>query len=305
MGGYTPIVAQWDTVGLGGSLATSTAAGDDDAALSAVGLLSVGSVNRTWTVAPGGLAADPVEMTVTYLPGDLDPLANSASLLAVVTEAGSSTLPNVVQRTATSATVALAAVPTGTFALGMPSANLSVTIGGPTDALAGEPYQALITATNLGAFGGTASVTIELDPGTTLVSATPSQGSCAPSGSSVVCSLGPIATGAIANVDLVVSFSTAGAHQVVARIAAALSTVDPDASNDIATLEVVLSVSPAPTPEPSPLVTPQPMSPPDRGELPDTAGSLELSGVAKLTIGVLAGLALIALLRVRPRPRHR
>jgi hypothetical protein len=294
--GYAPIVARWNAVGLDGALAASTAVGDDDAALAAVGLLSMASVNRTWSLAPAGLAADPVEITVAYLPGDLDPLADPASLLAVVTEGGASTLPSVVQRTATSVTVTLGAVPAGTLALGMPGSNLAVTIGGPADSLTGEPYTALVTATNLGAFGATASVELDLDPGTTLVSATPSQGSCAPSGSSVVCTLGPIAAGGTATVDLVVSFSAAGVHQLVARIAAAGPTVDADGTNDVATLDVAASLAPEPTPVAQTSPSPAP------NELPNTAGSLsELRAVANMTLLALVGLAVIALVRVRHR----
>ena len=300
--GYTPILAQWSAVGLDGTLAASTVAGDDDPVLAAVGLLSVASVNRTWTLAPAGLASDPVEITAVFLPGDLDPLADPAHLLAVVSEGGTSTLPSLVQRTATSATVLLAAVPSATLALGMPGSNLGVTIAGSTGSLTGEPYMALLTATNLGTFDGTASVELDLPPGTSLVSAAPSQGSCGQIASSVVvCGLGPIAAGGSASVDLVVRFSTPGAHQLVARVATAVPTVDADATNDVAILEVVVSLPPPePTPAPTPGLTPQPS--PVAGALPDTAGSpSELTAVAEVTLATLLGLALIALTRLRRR----
>ncbi len=76
--GYTPLVATWGAVSLDGTLAATTAAGDDAAGLAAVGLVPTASVNRTWTLAPAGLANDPIEVGVTYLPGDLDPLADPA-----------------------------------------------------------------------------------------------------------------------------------------------------------------------------------------------------------------------------------
>jgi hypothetical protein len=304
--GYTPIVVLWAAVGLDGALAASTSAGDDPASLLAVGLLPAASVNRTWTLAPTGLAADPVEITATYLATDLDPLADPASLLAVVSEGGSSSLPAVVGRTATSATASVAAIPAGTLGLGMPGSNLAVTIGGGAATLVDQPYPALVTATNLGAFGGTASVTIDLDPGTTFVSATPSQGSCAPSGSSVVCALGALAAGGPATVDLVVSFGTTGAHQLVARITTAATTVDADPTNDVATLDILAALPPEPTPAGSPVATPEPSASPAPGELPNTAGGPPgLNGVVEMTLVALAGLALIALARLRPRRTRR
>jgi hypothetical protein len=308
--GYTPIVVSWASVGLDGTLAASTSAGDDDAALAAVGLLPAASVNRTWTLVPTGLAADPVEIAVTYLSADLDPLADPASLLAVVSEGGTSSLPAVVGRTPTSATASVAAPPARTLGLGMPGSNLAVTIGGAPDTLVDQPYSGLVTATNLGAFGGTATVTVDLDPGTTLVSAVPSQGSCAPSGSSVICALGPMAPGGLANVALVVSFGTTGPHQLLARIEAAAATVDADPTNDVAALDIVAALPPEPTPAPTPASTPvgspATSASPAPGELPNTAGGPPaLNGVVVVTLVALAGLALIGFARLRPRRTRR
>jgi hypothetical protein len=304
--GYTPVLARWDAVGADGTLAASTAAGDDDAGLAAVGLEPMASVNRTWTLAPAGLAADLVEITVAYLPSDLDPLADPASVLAVVSEGGASTLPSLVDRTATSATVLLAGVPTATLALAMPGSNLAVTIGGAATSLVGEPYASVVTATNLGAFDADVSVELALDPGTTLLHAIPSSGTCAQMGASIVCGLGSIPAGGSATVDLGVTFNTLGAHQLTARIAAGAATVDPDGTNDIAGIDVVVQSAPEPTAQPTPGVTPQPTPSPAAGELPDTAGSaLEPVTTAELALTTLLGVAFIAFVRTRRRRTRR
>ena len=174
--GYTPLVATWVAVSLDGTLTAVTAAGNDAAGLAAVGLVPTASVNRTWTLAPAGLGNDPVEVGVTYLPGDLDPLADPAFVLAATSESGSWFLPPVVQRAPNGLTVSLPAAPNGTLALGMPGSDVVVAISGPATALTDTPYPSMVTVSNLGAYMATVNVDIELDPGTVVVSATPRPG---------------------------------------------------------------------------------------------------------------------------------
>ena len=286
--GYAPIQASWAAVTVAGTLTAFTSAGDDVAGLTAVGLVPAASVNRTWTLGSSGLVAGPATLMVSYLPTDLDPAANPAALLAAISEGGVSSLPAVTQRTASSLTMSLAGAPNGVVGLAMPGADLGVTLSGPVSGFVGQPYSYLATITHGGAFDASA-VTIEvtLPVGATRVSSTPSQGSCTLDDNVLTCNLGPIASGARAEVTLVVSFASPGEHRIAADVTVSGTTVDPTATNDAATLDVTIG---QPTPSPSP----SPQGSRGTGRLPDTSTP---PGWLLSMVGLVA-LALVALVLI-------
>jgi uncharacterized repeat protein (TIGR01451 family) len=119
-----------------------------------------------------------------------------------------------------------------------PSADLAVTkTDSPDPVTAGNNISYTITVANNGpSQAESASASDTLPPGTTFVSATPSQGACVGT-TSVSCALGSIANGASATVTLTVQVDpvTPGGA-VISNTAEALSrTADPDPSNNAAT----------------------------------------------------------------------
>jgi uncharacterized delta-60 repeat protein/uncharacterized repeat protein (TIGR01451 family) len=88
-----------------------------------------------------------------------------------------------------------------------------------------------LTVTN-GGPGSASGVTVtdQLPPSVTFVSATPSQGSCGESGGTVTCNLGTVGNGATAVVDIVVKPTVPGTITNTASVAA--STPDPNQGNN-------------------------------------------------------------------------
>lgn len=287
--GYAPVQANWEAVSVAGTVTASTAPGDDVAGLSAVGLVAAASVNRTWTIESGGLAAEPTMVTFTYLVSDLDPEASPMDLGAAISIGGSSTLAPVTMRTATSTTVSLAGAPDGTVALAMPGADLDIQLIGPTTALIGQPYSFLVSMTDAGPFdAGAPSLEITLPASATRLLTTPSQGSCQLSGNVLSCDLGPIASGSTATVAVTVSFASHGSHQLTAAGTVGTGAIDPMSLNDSATLDVAIS---QPTPSPST------SSPRGIGQLPDTSTPPASLVLAALTLAVLSLAAVIGTVR--------
>src|SRR6185295_13343758 len=93
-----------------------------------------------------------------------------------------------------------------------PSANLSLTkTDSPDPVAAGQQLTYTLTAQNAGPSTATSvQVTDTLPGGVTFVSATPSQGTCGQASGTVTCSLGSLASGANATVDVKVTPQSAG-----------------------------------------------------------------------------------------------
>jgi uncharacterized repeat protein (TIGR01451 family)/fimbrial isopeptide formation D2 family protein len=126
-----------------------------------------------------------------------------------------------------------------------PSADLGVVKTGPATAEAGGQVAWTIVATDHGPSAATGvTVTDTLPEGVTLVSATPSQGTCVPAGATVTCALGDLASGGAAQIQVVGAIA---ADRVGARLTngAAVKGDQPDpvAGNDrsSATTTVVAS----------------------------------------------------------------
>jgi len=113
-----------------------------------------------------------------------------------------------------------------------PSADLSVAVtDAPDPVTEGDNVTYSVTVTNNGPDGATAATLTAVLPGnTTLVSATPSQGTC---DTAVSCSLGAIASLGSATVDIVVSADAAGTIAYPMSVSAAEA--DPNGGNDSAT----------------------------------------------------------------------
>jgi uncharacterized repeat protein (TIGR01451 family) len=113
------------------------------------------------------------------------------------------------------------------------NADLSVTKRGPAFAQSGGTITYVITVHNGGPANAT-NVTVNdpLPAGETLVSATPSQGSC---GDNVTCNLGPIASGGSATVKIVVTVTAASGSTVCNSARTSGDQPDPDTSNNSST----------------------------------------------------------------------
>jgi uncharacterized repeat protein (TIGR01451 family) len=111
------------------------------------------------------------------------------------------------------------------------TADFSITKSGPALAVTGTPFNYTITATNNGPDDATgATVTDTLPANVTLVSATPSQGSCSGT-TTVTCNLGAILNGA--SVTITLSVNPAAPDPATSNTAAvAGADADPNVAND-------------------------------------------------------------------------
>ena len=110
-------------------------------------------------------------------------------------------------------------------------AEISVVKSGPAFAPSGGTVTYLVTVSNGGPADATNVMMIDvLPPGATLVSATPSQGTCS---GTVTCSLGSIANGASATVTIVVTIAPAASGSLVCNTASATADQpDPNLANN-------------------------------------------------------------------------
>lgn len=121
-------------------------------------------------------------------------------------------------------------------------ADLSVTATvAPDPVTAGENLTFTITVSNAGpAAASNVTLTDTLPAGATLVSATASQGTCG-GGSPVTCSLGGIASGAIATVSLVVTPTQTGTASLTTSVAATEN--DPNPANNTVTIAATVNAA--------------------------------------------------------------
>ena len=177
------------------------------------GVLSSGTV--TWNLGAIGSGSNTVLMLVVRV--DPDRTADVTSSAAVTT----TTVDTDASNDADSATTAVDA-----------SADLSVSIVDSPDPVAvGADVTYTVSVSNGGPSDAAGVMLVDTIPaGTVFVSATPTQGSCLQSLGVVTCSLGGVAAGAGADVDIVVTVG--GIGSITDQAAVSSSTADPDASND-------------------------------------------------------------------------
>jgi uncharacterized repeat protein (TIGR01451 family) len=123
-----------------------------------------------------------------------------------------------------------------------PSADLQIAIAdSPDPVVQGNNVTYSVTVTNNGPDGATAATLSAALPGnTTLISATPSQGSC---DTAVSCDLGIIASLGSATVSIIVSADASGSISYPMSIAAAEA--DPTPANDSATANTTVDLPPS------------------------------------------------------------
>jgi uncharacterized repeat protein (TIGR01451 family) len=148
---------------------------------------------------------------------------------------------------ATAAATGFTVAPTG------PTAQITVTAGGGSDlaitkADAPDPVQVggsltyTLTVTNNGPDLSTDStVTDTLPPGVTFVAATPSQGACSEAAGTVTCTLGSLAVGASATIQIVVTVDATALSPLSDTATVTGVETDPVAANNSATAETMIS----------------------------------------------------------------
>ena len=266
---YAPVDVSWSAVSIGGTLAVATRPGDDSG-LSTAGINPAASLNRSWTLDPGGLAADPVEVTLNYQSADLDPAADPAALVAAFGDGSSWVLAPVIARTDTSLTLDWNPGAAVTVVAGMAASDLAVSLGGPATLPVGTTGTYAIGVTNTGPLtAGGATVSLPIPAGAIPGAATPSQGSCMVARGVLFCDLGPLSADATATVVVDLTFGAAGNYDLEAT-ASVSGASDPDQGNNVAGLTVTVSAIPVPTPEPSATPSTPPATPAPSGGLPNT-----------------------------------
>ncbi|MGH2358232.1 MAG: hypothetical protein ACRDGJ_09500, partial [Candidatus Limnocylindria bacterium] len=308
---YAPVDVVWSAVSLGGTLTVATWPGDDPG-LAAAGLDPAASLNRSWTLAPIGLASNPAELTLNFQPADLDAVADPSALVAAFGDGTGWVLPTVLARTAASLTVVWAAGVDITVVAGMAAADLAIGITGPTTMPSGGSGSYAIDITNAGPMAADAlTATIPILAGATLGPATPTQGSCLLAGGILTCDLGPLAPGASAGVTIQLTFGAPGDYDLQAAVSLSGAS-DPDVADNVArlTVSVVAQPQPTPTPTPSPssTQTPAPSSTipapsPSGGGLPDTNFGGQIAGLDGGPFALAVILALCAALLIAAHPR--
>jgi uncharacterized repeat protein (TIGR01451 family) len=195
----------------------------------------------------GATSADPLVsgQTLTWTGPFAVPAGGSVSLhFGVTVSSTSGDYLNEATATATGFTVA----PTG------PTAQITVTVGIGTDlaitkADAPDPVAVggtltyTLTVTNNGPDPSTDStVTDTLPAGVTFVSATPSQGACSQAAGTVTCMLGPLALGASATIEIVVTVDATALSPLSDTATVTGVETDLVATNNSATAETMISL---------------------------------------------------------------
>ena len=129
-----------------------------------------------------------------------------------------------------------------------PVADISIAKNGPSIALRGAPVNYTITVSNAGPQSASNVVVTDTIPaGTTFVSATPSQGNCTGT-TTITCTLGSIANGGTATINLVVNAPPIDGS--ISNTANATNTPEADptpANNAASTTAIVMGASDIPT----------------------------------------------------------
>src|SRR5262249_17728611 len=119
-----------------------------------------------------------------------------------------------------------------------PGSDLAITAAGPASVATGSNATFTLTVSNSASSSAASGVqaVATLPVGLGYVSATPSQGSCAPASGTVPCALPGLPAGASATIALVASTSTTGAFTTNATVTAAQP--DPNTANNTASATV-------------------------------------------------------------------
>jgi uncharacterized repeat protein (TIGR01451 family) len=131
-----------------------------------------------------------------------------------------------------------------------PQAGLALSVADSADPVAeGENVSYTLSVSNQGPDTAlNVTLTDTLPEGLSFVSAMPTQGSCMELGGSLTCSLGDIAGGGSAGVELVVTATTAGVITNSASVSS--DTADPNADDNSAGQDTTVEAAPTPAPAP-------------------------------------------------------
>jgi uncharacterized repeat protein (TIGR01451 family) len=183
--------------------------------------------------------------------------ATAQALTATATTTANPATQTAVVQTATVQALTATATPTATLsppATGTPTATPTPAsnpgifkLMAPAPVAVGAPIHVLLIVRSDGPGPATGVVVTDtLPPNTLFVSATPSQGSCTPAGSTVTCALGNMAVGAIVNIRMVLQVTPAAAGTTLvntATVAANEFDIDPTDNTTTATVFVVPPVA--------------------------------------------------------------
>ena len=235
---YAPVTVVFGTVTTPGELVASTTPGEHPDVANA-GIAVARDVNRYWTLSNVGVAFDTAATTFTFVAGDIDAGAQTATFVVADRVGGIWSRPPAGARTAVS-TQATGVTAFGDFVVGEPTSDLAVTV---TDGLAsviagdGLSHGYLITVTNNGPSDATAAAITDAWPaGFSQGLIVPSQGSCAPlgPGPAFSCALGTIAAGASATVSVAYTVPPATLPGVQTdSVSVSSAVVDPTPANDV------------------------------------------------------------------------
>jgi len=126
-----------------------------------------------------------------------------------------------------------------------PSADLGIAIADSVDPVAtGAQLTYTITVTNAGAAEATGvTVAYTIPPNTSYVSSAASQGATAVAGTTITATLGNLANGANATVDVVVTVNAGATGQLTSTAAVSSSSTDPNYTNNSATATTDIAVA--------------------------------------------------------------
>jgi uncharacterized repeat protein (TIGR01451 family) len=221
----TPPCGSTLTVAPGNALTFTVSASDADMPVQVVTLNAAGL--------PAGAAMTPT------LPTTGNPVTSTFSWTPTAAQTGS----HVVTFTATDDT-GLQALCSLTIMVSGPGPDLAITkADAPDPVTLGSNLTYTLTVTNNGPDPSTDStVTDTLPAGVTFMSATPSQGSCSQLGGTVTCTLGPLAVGASATIEIVVTVDATAVCPLSDTATVVGAETDPVANNNSATAETACGV---------------------------------------------------------------
>ena len=196
----------------------------------------------------GATTADPsiLGMALTWTGPFTVAAGGSVSLhFGVTVSSTSGDYFNEATATATGFTVAPTG-PTAQITVTGITADLSLTKADAPDPVAvGGNLTYTLTVTNNGPDPSTDSTVADTLPaGVTFVSATPSQGACSPGVGTVTCSLGPLALGASATIEIVVTVDPTAVSPLSDTATVTGAEADPVATNNSATAVTTISLPP-------------------------------------------------------------
>ncbi len=245
---YAPAAVTFDSVAIGGLLTTSTTSGDHPA-LASSPIFPPMSVNRYWTLTNAGIAFGTYDMTLTWVPADVDLAAATAAFIVGKLDGATWTTPTITPPTPTSIT-ATGMTGFSDFAVGdPPTADLAILkVASPDPALAGAALVYTLTITNGGPADADSVSLVDVLP-VELTGVTYCTGSgCDPTGGTAWSSpldMGTLAAGetVIVRIGASVPADTTDGTTLVNTATVSSATTEIDPSDDSVTISTTVSAT--------------------------------------------------------------